>query len=136
MKRIIITAITCAAFFTGLASGLPAMSVDAEAADTMERIVTEYLKKYPSAGMKRGICVLPFSEESALAKEAGLGTTMRDIISGTITQSQVFFLVDRDTLSDRMKEMELSMTGMVDEKSIIRAGKQAGVSVFLTGSVS
>ena len=136
MKKYILSIVTCAALFAGFAAELSARSIDAEAADAVEKITAEYLKKNPQAGMKKGLCVLKFNEESALAKESGLGATVRDIMSGTITQSQVFFLVDRETISERMKEMELSMTGMVDEKSIIQAGKQTGVSVFLTGSVS
>lgn len=136
MKKFILSMITCTALCALPAAGLYAASVDAEAADTFEKITAEYIKKNPQAGMKKGLCVLKFSEDSAMAKESGLGTTVRDIMSGTVSQSQVFFLVDRETISERMKEMELSMTGMVDEKSLIQAGRQTGVAVFLTGSVS
>jgi hypothetical protein len=35
-----------------------------------------------------------------------------------------------------MKEIEISQTGLVDDKTIVKAGKISGVQVFITGSVS
>lgn len=109
-------------------------SVDAMAEKSVEKLTADYIKKYPTAGMKKGLAVLTFSEESTLAKESGLGNTVREIVTGLVTRSQVFFLIDRDTLENRMQEIELSMTGITDDS--MQAGRQAGVAVFLSGSVS
>ncbi len=136
MKRTLAAASMLMLSFTLFITALSAASVDAETGYAIEKMTADYIKKYPATGMKRGICVLPFTEDSQLAKELGLGTTLRDIVSGALAGSQVFFIVDRETLESRMKEMELSMSGMVDEKGLIQAGRQAGVSVFMTGSVS
>ena len=91
--------------FTCLA--LPAyasdQAIEPMAARSIEKLTAEYSKKFPATGMKKGLCVTPFSEDSTQAKDRGLGGTIREIVSSAISQSQVFFLIDRDTLSSRMK---------------------------------
>lgn len=136
MKRQLLTIAICLIICTCFASAARALSIDALAGKSMENITAEYTKKYPATGMKKGLCVLPLSEDSPAARERGIGTTMREILSGTVNNSQVFFLVDRDTLANRMKEMQLSMAGITDEAGMVSAGRQAGVSVFLSGSIT
>lgn len=80
--------------------------------------------------------MLPFKEESEQAKSKGLGNTVREILAGRVVTSQIFFLIDRDALEASLKEIQLSMTGIVDEKTTIEAGKISGVKVFLPGSIS
>jgi TolB-like protein len=104
--------------------------------DAFIRISDEYVKKFPLTSTKKGLAVLPFNEESEIAKKKGLGNIVREIISEKVLTSQVFYLVDRDTLQQSLKEFELSLTGLVDEEKMVKAGRLVGVQVFLTGSIS
>lgn len=104
--------------------------------DSMARLSVQYIKVFPADGMKKGLSVLPFEEGSDSAQKKGLGTTMRDLFSGKILQSRVFYLIDRDTFKQRLRETELSMSGLIDEKTAIEAGREAGVHAFLAGSIS
>lgn len=103
---------------------------------SFERLSDAYAKQYPAKSTKRGLAVLPFKEESEQARSKGLGNTVREILAGRVVTSQIFFLVDRDSLEASLKEIQLSMTGIVDEKTTTEAGKISGVKVFLSGSIS
>lgn len=113
-----------------------AESIDSLTEKSLAKLTVEYLKKYPADGMKRGLSVLPFKNESAASMKSGLGNTLSQIFSDKITASQVFYLIDRENLNDRIKEIELSQTGLTDEATTIAAGKETGVSVFMSGSIS
>jgi TolB-like protein len=119
-----------------LASPLAAGPVDDAADSSFAKLTEQFSKKYPAAGMKRGLSVLPFKEESELARAKGLGSAIREVLSQSALKSQVFYLIDRDTLERRMKEVEVGMTGLVDEKTAVAAGRQAGVQVFVAGSIA
>jgi len=69
-------------------------------------------------------------------KKTGLGNTVREVISRRVITSAVFYLIDRDNLQATLKEMELSLTGLVKDDEILRVGKLAGVQVFIAGSIS
>lgn len=45
-------------------------------------------------------------------------------------------LVERSRLDEIVKEMELGMTGLVDEKSAVRTGKIRGLEIMIFGTVS
>ena len=59
-----------------------------------------------------------------------------ELISKEAARSTVFYLVDRDTLNESLKEQKLSLSGLIDEKTTIEPGNTAGVAVFISGSVS
>ncbi len=106
----------------------------------MNEIITELSQQYVSNGgmvlVRQGIAVLPFKEELGAGEKNGIAETVREAVSRGLLSSNVFVLVDRDTLEYSMKEMELSMTGMVDDASLVKAGKLSGIKVFLRGTVT
>jgi TolB-like protein len=108
--------------------------------DRMQAILNnlslKYNMKYPSGVTKKGIAVLDFTESSEKAKAAGIGTTVRENLSRRIITSNIFYLADRDTLHKSMREIELSQTGLVDDNSLVKAGRIAGVQIFIRGTVS
>ncbi len=79
---------------------------------------------------------MPFTELGKKAREKELGNTVREIFSQNVVNSQVFYLIDRDTLDASVRELRLSMTGLISEESVIRAGRLANAQVFLAGTIS
>ncbi len=115
---------------------IPALSFETEIQRTFEALSRDYSVRHPHIVIKKGLAVLPFKEESSSAKKAGVGNTVRELISKQIANSTIFYLVDRDTLQESFKEQRLALSGLIDEKTAIEAGNTAGISVFITGSVS
>lgn len=110
--------------------------MDTAIAKAFEKLVESYNKQYPAGGMKKGLAVLPIEEKTETAKSKALGTTVREIVAKHAVNSRIFYLVDRDTLEQSLEEMKISMTGLVDDASITRAGKLIGVQVFITGTIA
>lgn len=133
MKKLIV-------LFAAAAILLPSLSysaqLDRSIEKSFEKLADAYNKQYPAAGMKKGLAVLPVKEETVNAKSKALGTTVRELVSKQVLNSRIFYLIDRDTLEQSLKEAELSMTGLVDDASITSAGKLIGVEVFITGSIT
>ena len=119
-----------------LPGALYSAPMDAVIAGAFEKLVESYNKQYPAGGMKKGLAVLPIEEKTDGAKSKGLGTTVREIVAKHAVNSRIFYLVDRDTLEESLKEMKISMTGLVDDASITQAGKMIGVQVFITGTIA
>ncbi len=115
---------------------LPALSLSGEIQKTFENLSQKYTEVYPNILVKKGLAVLPFKEDSESAKKAGIGNTVRELISREAARSTIFYLVDRDTLKESLKEQKLALSGLIDEKTTIEPGNTAGVAVFITGSVS
>ncbi len=103
---------------------------------TFEKISEDYIRVRPLKTAKRALIVMPFTELGKKAKEKELGNTVREIFSQNAVNSQVFYLVDRDTLEASVRELRLSMTGLISEESVIRAGRLANAQVFLAGTIS
>ena len=115
---------------------LPALSLSGEIQKIFKTLSREYTEVYPQILVKRGLAVLTFKENSASAKKAGIGNTVRELIAREAGRSTIFYLVDRDTLNDSLKEQKLSLSGLIDGKTTIEPGNTAGVAVFISGSVS
>jgi TolB-like protein len=111
-------------------------TIDSKIRKAFEKISDAYIKEHPAGSTKTGLALLPFDEGSELAKSNGLGGAVREILARIAGDSQVFYLVDRDTMGQLMKEMELSMSGTVKEGTGIEAGKIAGVQAFIKGSIT
>jgi len=58
------------------------------------------------------------------------------VLSAGMGRYSFISLVERSQLGSLIKEIELSETGLLDEKTIIRAGKVFGLQVIVDGSIS
>ena len=119
-----------------LLHSLPALSITGEIQEIFETLSQEYIEIHPQILIKKGLAVLPFKENSTSAKKAGMGNTIRELISKEATKSTVFYLVDRDTLNESLKEQKMALSGLIEENTTIEPGNTAGVAVFISGSVS
>lgn len=89
--------------------------------------------QYHEASLIKSIAVLPFSgpEGKQFAAE------IEAVLSGIGIDDQRFFtLVDRTTLDKTISEMQLSQSGLVDQKAAVKLGKLVGAQGIFTGIVS
>lgn len=61
--------------------------------------------------------------------------SLADQIGTVLLESGRFSLIDRKSLKQLVEEQQLSLTGLVDTKSMVQAGKLIGVQGFFFGSV-
>ncbi len=113
-----------------------ANDIDKKMESLLSELAVKYVEKHPAGVSKYGLIILPFEEKSAYAEKHSLGETVREGISRVTVRSNVFFLIDRETLSLSMKELELSMSGVVNDNEMVKAGNLAGAKVFLRGTIT
>ena len=82
---------------------------------------------------QEAITVLPFEGWQGRGG-GGYKEALTDKILTRIIASHRFRVVDRAHLQVLLKEQKLSLTGLVDDATIVRAGRLIGVSKILTGS--
>lgn len=88
--------------------------------------------QYHEASLTKTVAVLPFSgrEGSAFATE------IEGVLASIgIDDNRYFTLVDRATLDKTISEMQLSQSGMVDQKTAAKLGKLIGAQGIYTGTV-
>jgi len=99
----------------------------------LESLTKGYLGK---KNFKQGLSILSINSKSSEAKNKGLGNTIREMIVRIIARSQKFYIIDRSSLDDTLKEIQLGQSGLLNEKNLIEAGKLIGVKFFLKGTIS
>jgi curli biogenesis system outer membrane secretion channel CsgG len=60
----------------------------------------------------------------------------QDVFVTELVKSKKFHVVEREQLEAMMKERALSLSGDVDPKTAVRAGKLLGINYILTGAVT
>lgn len=83
-----------------------------------------------------GLAILDIGAHSESARKHGLGKTVEAYLRAAVAKSLVFELVDRKHLDEVLKEMELSLSGLVDGKSAPELVELTGVRAFLWGDIS
>ncbi len=110
--------------------------VAAQAADT-EEMVTDAVKK-----LAKTLDTVPadistvavYNIEPDSKGEVNI-PALQDQISQELLDSGRFKVIDRKSLSALLEEQKLSMTGAVDTRAMVKAGKVIGVQGFFLGSV-
>ena len=66
----------------------------------------------------------------------GGAAAMQDVFVTELVKSGKFRVIDREQLAALLREKNLSLSGDVDARTAVRAGKLLGVQYFLTGAVT
>lgn len=88
--------------------------------------------QYHEASLTKTVAVLPFSGPEGKAFAAEVEGVLASI---GIDDKRYFTLVDRATLDKTISEMQLSQSGMVDQKTAAKLGKLIGAQGIYTGTV-
>ncbi|MDI6840187.1 MAG: CsgG/HfaB family protein [bacterium] len=86
-------------------------------------------------GPRKKIAVVDFVDKTKYGR-ARLGSATSDILLTELGKAGRFILVEREKISEILKEQEFERSGQVDPSQIVHAGKLLGVNAIVTGSVS
>ncbi len=103
--------------------------------DLISRLVQSYKidpidKEFPV------LAVIPFQSVDPKLQKQRIGYGIAEIILPDIFKENLFTIVERNNLESVLQELKLSMTGLIDERSAVKAGKLLSADILLIGSVS
>ncbi len=81
------------------------------------------------------IAIMDFQNLSSLSDLDYLEKAIPEILITDLSLSKEIKIVERTRLEEILKEMQLSLSGVVDQDKIIEVGKIAGAKAILTGSI-
>jgi TolB-like protein len=81
------------------------------------------------------ITVSDFSVKSAKAEYMFLGKGFTEFIGVDLSKGKGVTLVEREKRRDLIREMELSMTGLVDENAQVQVGKMLAANYIVVGNI-
>ena len=89
--------------------------------------------QYHEASLTKAVAVLPFQGHGGKAFAAELEGVLAGI---GIDDKRYFTLVDRSAIDKTISEMQLSQSGLVDQKTAVKLGKLIGAQGIYTGIVT
>ncbi len=89
--------------------------------------------QYHEASLTKAVAVLPFQGRGGKAFAAELEGVLAGI---GIDDKRYFTLVDRASIDKTISEMQLSQSGLVDQKTAVKLGKLIGAQGIYTGIVT
>lgn len=99
----------------------------------------EMYEKCRKAGIKR-IAIIPFENKSGKAHYGAISEMITDNIISNIMNdpSAMEFLeiISRDQLETVMREQQLGVSGIIDEKSVVQLGQILGVHEMVSGQIT
>ena len=104
--------------------------------DVAEKFVKDYAARNPQVLFKKNVAVFNFENLSPGVKKYDVGAAVAASLSTELSNSTVFNIVEREKLSKVTDEIELAMTGLVDEKTASQAGRLSGAEYIVVGTVS
>ena len=88
--------------------------------------------KVTQVGSRLSIAVLPFQ---ITGKYSDLSSSFTDKMITQLVDLHRFRVIERNALENVMKEQSLGLSGMIDDKSAVKAGKLVGADVIVIGSI-
>ncbi len=109
---------------------IPAFSYEREIANLTSILSAEIVKSG-----KKTLAVVDFTDLQGQVNE--LGRFIAEEMSGNLTQqSKGFDVLDRNHIKRILEEQKLSMSGLVDPRTIKKVGKLAGTDIIITGTIT
>jgi len=99
----------------------------------VEQVAEQIIKAAPQ-GRELRIAVIDFPD--LLNVTSDLGRFVANRLTTRLSQSQKFFVVERQRLSQVLAELRFSMTDLVDPEKAKQLGKMVGVEAVVVGTVS
>ena len=84
---------------------------------------------------KKSIAVFSF-ENKSVTRYANIGNSLAEMITTELVKTMKFKVIERQQLESLLQEFALSESGLVDQSSIIKAGKMIGVDYAVFGAVT
>ncbi len=90
----------------------------------------------PAAGARPRVAVLAFKDKTSRYSWYQGGQAVQDMFVTELAKTGKYRVIDREQLAALMAEKNLSLSGDIDPKTAVRAGKMLGVEYFVTGSLT
>lgn len=88
-------------------------------------------KEQPATGRKFTVAVLDFTSSDASNPSAG--SEMAAALTAMLSGESGITLVERQSITETLREHELNLTGLVDDAQAIKVGKLVGARIMVTG---
>jgi curli biogenesis system outer membrane secretion channel CsgG len=85
--------------------------------------------------VKKSIAVFSF-ENKSVTRYANIGNSLAEMITTELVKTMKYKVIERQQLENLLQEFALSESGLVDQSSIIKAGKMIGVDYAVFGAVT
>lgn len=110
--------------------------LDRKMNSVVSEMALKYKKNKPDMVSKAAVAVLSFQNKGRKAKSNYIGEAVSSVTRVAVQNSLIFYPVERENLTAVMKEKELSMTGLLDEKAQANFKGLVGVDCLLLGEVT
>ncbi len=82
------------------------------------------------------VAVMPFEYRAEQEAYRTLADKLPDLMIEELFQTGRYRLIERTRIEEVLKEVELGQSGLIDEKTAVKAGKQLGAQALLLGTVT
>lgn len=96
--------------------------------------ITLFITNLFSEDLKLSIAILPFKNLTGNENNDWIGVGFSETMSAGLSQFKKISVVERANIKSVLKEIELSLTGLVDDNNAIEAGKLVGAEYLILGS--
>ncbi|MBU1053587.1 MAG: CsgG/HfaB family protein [Proteobacteria bacterium] len=86
-------------------------------------------------GQRHIVAVIPFKYKAEQEQYKNLSNKLVDLTLDELLESKRFRAIERSRIDAVLKEIQLSQTGIIDEKAANRIGKQLGAEMILVGNL-
>ncbi len=104
--------------------------------DLLTSLSRDYVEYREEVFFKVPLAVVPFVDESPLAKQHEIGAVVDGLIRGEIANSTYFILTERENLGKILEEIEFSLSDLADTSRAVEVGQLTSARVLLAGSVT
>ncbi len=108
---------------------------DFEAAEEEEE-PAEAVPEYRKAQFRKIIAVSRFENRTTAAGQINLGSGMSDQLTNALVQSDNFIVLERQGLSDVLREQDFARSGRAAQSTVARTGQAISAQILIKGTVT
>lgn len=140
MKHLFFVVILLSFFRDGFACAESAADsnsgLNAQLSIVVESFSRAYADEYAGLGSKVGAAILTIDDVADEARRNKIGETVTVYLMEALGRSLVLSPIDRKNTETMIREMKLSLSGMVNEESAVEVGNLTGVRAIIWGNVT
>ena len=104
--------------------------------DEVEEDESEALPDYRKAQFRKIIAVSRFENRTTAAGQINLGSGMSDQLTNALVQSDNFIVLERQGLSDVLREQDFARSGRAAQSTVSRTGNAISAQILIKGTIT
>jgi TolB-like protein len=104
--------------------------------DLLSKLSRDYVDYGEEVFFKVPLAVVPFIDDSPLAKQYEIGAVVDGLIQAEIARSTYFTLTERENLEKILEEIEFALSDVADVRQTVEVGQLTSARILLAGSVT